>query len=297
ENGSAAFRRDHRVGRITRHEQAIGHTDGECPAGTPFPDHHRHRRHPQRGHLVDTAGDGLALAALLGIDTRVGPGRVDEGDQRQVEAVRKAHQPLRLAVAFRLGHAEVAVALLLGVAALLVADDHQPPLTEPCQSADDGVVVAEHAITMQLIEITEYSVNVLKRVRAPRMARQLGHLPGRQRGEDVPGKLFALLLELLDLLSEVQVALRTDPLEFLDLDLEVGNGLFEVEKVRVHGRRRGRGVRVRTADYGADGSTTARSVPESGAEPERGRAAYPARRAARKAAWSASSKVRSPARS
>ena len=66
----------------------------------------------------------LVLAAFLRADAGVGAGGVDEGQQRQLEAFGQLHQPQRLAVTLRARHAEVAAHLGLGVAALLVADDH-----------------------------------------------------------------------------------------------------------------------------------------------------------------------------
>ena len=50
----------------------------------------------------------------------------------------KLHQAQRFAIAFRLGHAEVAQQLLLGIAAFLLADDHHGLAVEVGHAADDG---------------------------------------------------------------------------------------------------------------------------------------------------------------
>jgi hypothetical protein len=67
-----------------------------------------------------------------------------------------------------------------GVAALLVADQHHGRVVEPRGSADDGEIVAVHAIAMQLVEILEDEASVIERVRPLRMPGELGDLPGRR---------------------------------------------------------------------------------------------------------------------
>jgi hypothetical protein len=47
------------------------------------------------------------------------------------------------------GHAEVALQVLLGVAAALVADDHHGLAVQPRPAADDGGILAEGAIAVQ----------------------------------------------------------------------------------------------------------------------------------------------------
>ena len=76
----------------------------------------------EREHLADVLRDGLGLAALLGADAGVRAGRVDEHDDRQLELLGHAHDAHRLAVAFGVAHAPVALQVLLRVSALLLAD-------------------------------------------------------------------------------------------------------------------------------------------------------------------------------
>ena len=110
----------------------------------------------QAGHHAEVARDGLGLAALLGADARVGARRVDEGDDRLAELLGQLHQPQRLAVALGVRHAEVARDLLLRVAALLVADDHdaRAPRTgrgRPRSPASSP----KQAVAVQLDEVVE----------------------------------------------------------------------------------------------------------------------------------------------
>jgi len=59
---------------------------------------------------------------------------------------------------------------LLGVTALLVADQHDRPAVEAREAADDGVVVGVHAVAMQFLELVADRAGVFERVGALRMA-------------------------------------------------------------------------------------------------------------------------------
>src|SRR5690606_18636326 len=107
-----------------------------------------HDRHTQRRHLEQVARDRFALTTLLRAHARIGAGRVDESDERHAETLGHAHQPERLAVALGLGHAIVAPDALLGVTALLLADDHHRLAIEPRRPADDGMIVGVHAVAV-----------------------------------------------------------------------------------------------------------------------------------------------------
>ena len=96
--------------------------------------------------LLGGAGDRLGLAALLGALAGVGAGGVDQGDDREVEAVGEVHEADRLAVALGAGHAEVAGDARAGVVALLVADHHHGAVVEAGEAAHDRVVVGEGAV-------------------------------------------------------------------------------------------------------------------------------------------------------
>ena len=128
-------------------------------------------------HLEEIARDRLALAALFRADARVGAGRVDERHQRQAEALRQLHESQRLAIALGLRHAVVAPHALLRVASFLMADQHHRAPVEARRSADDGEIVAVHAIAMQLLEVREDLADIVERVRALRMTRELRDLP------------------------------------------------------------------------------------------------------------------------
>ena len=83
------------------------------------------------------------LPALLGAEAGPRARRVDERDHRHVELLGELHQAQRLAIALRMRHAEVALEILLRVAAALVADDHHRLAVEARPAADDRRVFAK----------------------------------------------------------------------------------------------------------------------------------------------------------
>ena len=78
----------------------------------------------------------------------IGGRRVDEGEDRPAELLGQLHRAQRLAVALGPRVAEVAVDLLLGVAALLVADDQHRLAVEAGEAGDDGAIVGEAPVAV-----------------------------------------------------------------------------------------------------------------------------------------------------
>ncbi len=188
----------------------------------------------QVGHFQQVAGDGFALAALLGTDAGVGARGVDQGQQGQAEALGHLHQAQGLAVALGARHAEVAAYLALGVARLLVADDHHRAAIDAAQATDDGGVVRVGAVAGQLVEFLADHADVVQRVRARRMARQLGDLPRREVAEDLVGLELQLLAQAADFLIDIERLPMAGMAKLFNLRVQLGDGLFEIEEVGVH---------------------------------------------------------------
>ena len=79
---------------------------------------------------------------------------------RNLEA--SSHQPQCLAVAFRFGHTEVAIQLLLGVTAFLLANHHHRPPFEERKAADNRFIVAERAVAVQFLKSGKQAFNVIE---------------------------------------------------------------------------------------------------------------------------------------
>ena len=118
----------------------------------------------QASHFAEVQGDGFGLAALLGVDAGVSAHGVDKRDDRPAEFGGQLHQPECLAIAFGLRHAEVAIQLLFGIAALLLANHHDGLPFKEGKAADNGLVVTEGAVAVQFLKAGEQTLNVVEGV-------------------------------------------------------------------------------------------------------------------------------------
>src|SRR4029078_11527684 len=128
------------------HQRRVADRDRQRAAGPAFADDRHDDRRAQAGHFVQVATDGLRLAALLGADAGKRARCIDEREQRQAELLGELHQPQRLAITLGPRNAEVAVYLLLGIAAFLMTDDHARRAVEARHAADDRGIVPVAAV-------------------------------------------------------------------------------------------------------------------------------------------------------
>ena len=231
EDGSAAFRADYRVNRVLQHQHLVGHGNRQGAAGATFTNDGGDDGGLQLAHLVDVAANGFGLAALFSVNAGEGTGRVDKGEHWKVELLCGLHQAQRLAVALWLGHAKVAQAALLGVAALLVAQQHARRAVKARQTADDGQVIGEMPVAVHLDKVGKALAHIVQRVRTLDMAGNLGDLPGRQIAVYILGQLQAFLAQLLYFLGDIDRALGLHVAQFFDFCFQLGNLLFKIQKV------------------------------------------------------------------
>ena len=135
QDGGAAFGADDRVDRVLERQHDVADGQPERAARAALAGDDDDDRGAQAGHQADRLGDRLGDAALLGRGAGEGPLDVDEGQDRHGEALGQVHDPHRLAVALGMGQAEVAADVLLGVLALLEADDDDAPAGDPARPA------------------------------------------------------------------------------------------------------------------------------------------------------------------
>ena len=142
------------------------------------------------------------------------------------------HQPESFTVPLRVWHPEVAFEIFLGVSPLLMTDDHDRHAADAGPPAHNGRIVPEVTIAVQLDEISENRAQVVERVGATRMS---GHLDPLDRSEvlvDVFAQRHELGVELLEILGDVDIALAADPLEVVDLPLQLEQRFLEFQRVR-----------------------------------------------------------------
>src|SRR5690606_20825433 len=104
---------------------------------------------------------------------------------------------------------------------------------EAGQAAQDGLVVAELTIAVQLHEVGEQAVDVVHEVRTLRVARDLGAHPRFQVGVGLGAHGVGLLAPGGDLGLE-RSAGRRQQRQLGDLGVQLGDRLFEFEIVRGH---------------------------------------------------------------
>lgn len=197
---------------------------------SPFTGDADHDGSLQAGHFAQVAGNGLCLTALFGPDAGIGARGIDEGDHRQLELLGHLHQAQRLAIAFGIGHAEVAVDLLLGVAPFLVADHHYRLAVETGQAADYGVVIAEITVAMQLGELGEHQIDVVQRKGTVDVACHLCGLPAGEIRENLRAHLLDASLQCSYVGADIQ-SVKRQPVQLIDLLFQIGDRFF---KVHIH---------------------------------------------------------------
>ena len=220
---------------MLHHEHAVADADAERPAAGPLTDDHADDRHAELHHFHDVPGDGLALSALLGLQAGVGTRGVDQADHRAIELLGELHQAECLPVAFRIGHAEVAVLAELGVGALLLANEHDGQVVDHAESAHHGLVVLAVAVPVEFHEpAVRQGLDVVQGVGPVGVAGNLHALPRAQVGVDLLTHLGNLLFEVGHGALHVDLALAVDVLCLLHLLPEQPDGLFEIEVVHGH---------------------------------------------------------------
>ena len=159
----------------------VCHTQRQRTAGGTLAGDHGNDRHGQAAHLHQVAGDGLALAALLGVLAGVSARRVDERDDGPTELLGLLHQAQGLAVALRPRHTEVAGQVLLQRGALAVTDDGHRYAVEAGHTAQNGGVLLALAVAPLLKEVGEQGGDGLVNVGAVRVPGQKDPVLGGQR--------------------------------------------------------------------------------------------------------------------
>src|SRR5258708_3651188 len=175
-----------------------------------------------------------ASPRLLGADAGIGAGGIDQGQDRQLEPVGQLHQPPGLAVALGPGHAEIVPHAGFRRSPLLGAEDHRGEAAEAADAADHGAVFGEGAIAGKRGELFDQLGDHLGGMRPLRMARHQHLLPGAELLISGANLTLDLALELADLFCDDVGAVIAEMLQLLDLALELGDRLFEIEELPRH---------------------------------------------------------------
>ena len=117
-----------------------------------------------------------------------------------------------------------------------MAEHHARLAVEPGEAADDRGVVCVAAIPMELAKIAEQRADVIERVGTLGMACNLRNLPGGELGVDFLGQKLTLFREPRNFVRDVDGRIFMNIAELVDLLLQLGNRLLEVEESLFHAR-------------------------------------------------------------
>src|SRR6267143_4939095 len=129
-------------------------------------------------------------------------------------------------------HSEIALQLLLGVAATLVSDHHHGVIVETRPATNDRRVVAVGPISVELDEIRECELDVVGGEWPPWIAGDLNALKRSEVLVDFFAQIFELPLEGLDRFRDAELAVARRLLDFVDLPLQLGDRLLELKLCR-----------------------------------------------------------------
>jgi hypothetical protein len=108
---------------ILEHGYVVGEAHRQGATGSPLPDDHGHNRHRSARERHEVGGDSPRLAPLLGVAGGGGARRVDERHDGQLQSLGQPIEPAGLAVALRVGHAEVALHPAVDLITFVVAQE------------------------------------------------------------------------------------------------------------------------------------------------------------------------------
>ena len=228
QDGRAHLGTDHRVVGVLEHDQAIAEPDRQGSAAASLADPDRHHGDPHSGERRETRGDGPRLPPVLVLETGIGAGGVEEGHDREAEAVGEEHDALGFPEALGMRRAEVVADVLGRVAALAVTEHCDLPRPETGEPREHGGVVAVEPVTVQLDHIAEDVSEVVVGVGALRVPGDLHALPGRQRRVERRAQFVDLGLERGDLHRELGPLHDGEMLQRLELLLQVDERPLEL---------------------------------------------------------------------
>ena len=226
QNTRAALGADHRVVGVLQDGDPVADADPQRAAAAAFADDHADDRRGQARHLIHVLGDHPGLPALLGADPGVGARRIDERDHRQSVLCRQPHLGHRLAVALGVRTAEEAGGPFLVRSSLLVTDHQDLVPVQLGKPGQDGPVVAEVPVAVQLEELLEDQRQVVGRVGAVLVPGNLDRLPGIQMIVDLLGHVGQFAAQSPDFVLRFRAAVSR-AYQFLQAGFEFADRLLE----------------------------------------------------------------------
>ena len=152
------------------------------------------------------------------------------------EFLGEPHQAQRLAVALGIGAAEVALDVLLQLAAFLMADDGALATGDRGEAAGHRLVIGKKPVAAEFDEVRERKLEVIERIGARGMAGDLHALPGGEVQVNLAFGFLDLRLHVVDFVVEVDVVGAGVAFEIGELFLELDDRFFKFKRLQFHSR-------------------------------------------------------------
>jgi hypothetical protein len=123
--------------------------------------------------------DGFRDSAFFGGGRTGGARRVDERNDRADQTRGEFHYAARFAKSFGRRLAEVSRLTFFGVAAFLVCNDGNSTISHARKTGDNGAIVAKSAVAVEFDPLRAERADVIERVGAFGMTRELHFVPRR----------------------------------------------------------------------------------------------------------------------
>ena len=113
-----------------------------------------------------------------------------------------------------------------------MADHDHRHAVQPGHAAHDRRIIGKTPLSVHLRKIRKHCFDIVKGIGTVRMAGYLGLLPGSKPGIDLGAQLVRFFMQFQDLFFKVDVPVRGEEGQFLDLFFQIGYRFFELKVLR-----------------------------------------------------------------
>src|SRR5260370_15141247 len=100
--------------------------------------------------------------SLFSADSRIGPRRIDQRNNRQMKTLSETNESKSLSIPFRMRTAKIAADILFRITAFLVRDDHAMVVSDHCESSRHRFIITEKPIAMQFNELRKCETQIIE---------------------------------------------------------------------------------------------------------------------------------------
>ncbi len=187
---------------MLQHQDLVARCQCHCTARSTLANYDRYQWRFQRQALFDGPRQSFCLSTLFTPTAGKRPSGVYQGNDGEVETLCQFKQTIGLAVSFRPREAEIVLQAFIGGAPFFVPHNHASHATKPRKPTHQGVIIHVFAVACELNKIIKQGVDIVQKMGAVRMTRNLRFLPGIQVGVDLLELLVGLVAQSAQLIID-----------------------------------------------------------------------------------------------